>query len=86
MTDQFERVSKIRKGELDSERPTYEELTGWIHRVPVTQLPGLLLHVVACCLSSPVFASDDKLRAYVDRLIKIWNEPHHGILREDVKP
>lgn len=55
MSNPFERARKIRKGELDNEMPPYEELTGWIQRVSVTQLPGLLSACVHACVVQDVF-------------------------------
>lgn len=81
--DPFERASKIRKGELDHEMPMFDELTGWIQRVPKTWLPALLRQVVSSTLHHKVF-QDGKLVPYVQRLQNIWNEPHHGVLREDI--
>jgi hypothetical protein len=53
--DPFERAKLIREGKLDDELPDYEELTGWLQRVPQTWLPGLLAACVHQCVVQDVF-------------------------------
>lgn len=53
--DPFQRAQDIRAGKLDDQMPMYEELTGWLQRVPVTWLPGLLIRVVSLCVICRVF-------------------------------
>lgn len=55
MSDPFERARLIRKGELDNEMPDFEELTGWLQRVPQTWLPALLAACVQQCVIQNVF-------------------------------
>lgn len=55
MSDQFEKAKQIRDGELDSQFPDYEEMTGWFQRAPMTWLPGLLIAVVQQCVLRNVF-------------------------------
>lgn len=38
-----------------AETPSFETLTEWLHRVPITWLPGLLAQCVASCVHGPVF-------------------------------
>lgn len=77
----FERARAIRRGELDHEMPAYDELTGWIQRLPKTMLPGVLRQAIQCCILGPVFKDDDHLRRFVDRAIEIAND-ELAILRE----
>lgn len=49
------RVKQILAGELDAQRPPYEEITAWLQRVPMTYLPGLLIVVVQQCVLRKVF-------------------------------
>lgn len=53
--DPFERLKAIRKGELDAERPAFEEISGWLGRVPLSWLPGLLIRVTQLCVLRKVF-------------------------------
>lgn len=53
--DPFEKAKQIRAGELDDAMPSYDELTGWLQRVPMTWLPGLLIRVVEMCVARKVF-------------------------------
>ena len=66
MSDPFERAKQIRRGELDDEMPDYSELTGWLQRVPVTWLPGLLADAVQLCAIRKVF-QDGKLIPFCER-------------------
>lgn len=66
MSDPFERAKAIRRGELDDEMPDYDELTGWVQRVPMTWLPGILAQVVTCCAVRKVFTSGG-LSRFVER-------------------
>lgn len=65
MNDPFERAKKIRTGELDAEMPSYDELAGWLQRVPMTWLPGLLRQCVASCVHDDVF-QPDALKLFVE--------------------
>jgi hypothetical protein len=67
--DPFERAKQIRAGELDDAMPAYEELTGWLQRVPATWLPGLLIDTVKQCVARKVF-KDGGLERIVDASIK----------------
>lgn len=55
MSDPFERAKLIRAGKLDGEMPDFEELTGWLQRVPMTWLPALLAACVHQCVIQGVF-------------------------------
>jgi hypothetical protein len=70
MIDPFERSKAIRNGELDSEMPMYEELTGWLGRVPLTWLPGLLIRIVKECIVKNVFANKDAMIRVVEKAAK----------------
>ena len=70
MSDPFERAAKIRKGELDDEMPDYNELTGWMQRVPITWMPGLLIRVVELCVIRAVFRDTDSLLLTAARVAK----------------
>lgn len=54
-SDPFKREREIREGKLDNEMPGFEELTGWLHRVPMTWLPALLASCVHQCVLQGVF-------------------------------
>ncbi len=82
-SDPFDKAKKIRKGELDSELPHFDEITGWLQRCPQTWLPALLRQTVASCLAQNVF-QDGKLVVFVERCVTQFNEPGHGVLREDI--
>ena len=58
------RAALIRDGKLDNEMPCFEELTGWLQRVPMTWLPALLSHTVHQCVLQGVF-QDGKLVEHV---------------------
>ncbi len=53
--DPFERAKLIRAGKLDNAMPDFEELTGWLQRVPMTWLPALLAASVHQCVIQDVF-------------------------------
>lgn len=63
MDDAFSKAKSIRSGE--GELPAFEELTGWIQRVPDTWLPSLLLRVATLCFARGVFAGDG-INAYIE--------------------
>lgn len=67
--DPFERAKDIRKGKLDAEMPSYEDLTGWLGRVPMTWLPGLLIRTVEMCVIRRVF-KDGAILPVVERAIE----------------
>lgn len=77
----FEKASQIRKGELDDEMPSYEELTGWMQRVPETWLPGLVMRVVSMAVIRGVFA-DGGLEKTVERAKQQAIEHPQGVLRD----
>lgn len=64
--DPFQREKDIRAGKLDDEMPGYEELTGWLQRIPKTWLPGLLANVTHQCVVQNIF-QDGKLLPFVER-------------------
>jgi hypothetical protein len=55
MSDPFSKSKAIRAGKLDSERPSYDEISGWMGRVPKTWLPALLVRIVMLCEGNKVF-------------------------------
>lgn len=61
MNEPFQREKDIRSGKLDKELPGYEEITGWLGRVPQTWLPGLLVNAVKQCLARKVFKDKEAL-------------------------
>ena len=69
MSDPIERARQIRAGEIDAELPDYEELSGWLQRVPMTWLPGLLIDTVKQCVVRSVF-KDGGLERIVAAAIK----------------
>lgn len=77
----FERARQIRRGDLDDEMPMFEELTGWVQRMPMSMLPAMLTQVIASCLHKGVF-KEGKLVSFVCRMVDQWDEPGHGVLRE----
>lgn len=66
MSDHVEKAKAIRRGEIDDELPDYEVITGWIQRVSITWLPGILAQVVTCCAVRKVFTSGG-LSRFVER-------------------
>lgn len=58
------------------------ELTGWLQRVPMTWLPGLLAYTVKICVYRKVF-QDGKLVPYVSRAETMaMDDPLLSVLRE----
>lgn len=83
MSDPFEKARKIRKGELDDHIPDFEEITGWIQRVPMSWLPEILRRVVVASIDKKVFVEPNGLRDFVEIAKRKHNSPGHGILRSD---
>jgi hypothetical protein len=54
-SDPFARAKMIRAGKLDNEIPNFEELTGWLERMPMTWLPAFLMACVHQCVVRDVF-------------------------------
>lgn len=81
MSGLFEKASQIRKGALDDEMPSYDELTGWMQRVPETWLPGLLMRLVSMSVIRGVFA-DGGLEKTVERAKQQALENPQGVLRD----
>lgn len=77
----FERGAKIRRGELDDELPDYDELTGWLQRVPVTWLRGILARATELCVIREVF-QPGKLITFVQRAEQRAAEHPAGVLRD----
>lgn len=65
--DPFELAKQIRRGERDDEIPSFEVLTGWLGRVPMTWLPALLVRTVVLCVTRKVFLDNDALVRTVQR-------------------
>lgn len=80
--DPFEKAKAIRRGELDSEIPTFDELRGWIQRVPVTWLPALLAQVITCCVVDNVF-QPGKLIAFAKRAEEKAADPNSIFRKEE---
>lgn len=68
------RARAIRNGELDDERPSYEELEAWMTRLPMSMLPAMLGQVVAECVFKQPFADDVALQSVVKRTILLAHE------------
>lgn len=81
MSDPFKRAKAIRRGELDDEMPDYEELTGWMQRVPITWLPGILAQVVTSCVANGVFKEGGLMR-FVDKTRILAADINAASLRE----
>jgi hypothetical protein len=79
----FQREKDIRAGKLDKELPGYEEITGWIQRVPMTWLPGILIRVVKQCVVRTVFKDKAALLRFAEKAMNendfLSHEPplHH---------
>jgi len=68
MSDQpFQREKDIRFGKLDKEIPGYEEITGWLSRVPMTWLAGILNVAVKQCIARKVFKNNESLLRFVEK-------------------
>jgi hypothetical protein len=74
MNDPFERIKKIKSGALDAERPSYEELTAWLQRIPSAWLPGLLIRVVVMSMEKKVFTTNQGLAKYVQNIVTKWKD------------
>jgi hypothetical protein len=81
MPDPFENAKLIRQGKLDHEMPDYEELAGWLQRVPKTWLPSLLSACVHACEVQQVFKAG-MIVGFVKSAAKAANDPT-SILRKD---
>lgn len=84
MSDPFERAKAIRRGELDDEMPDYDELTGWVQRVPMTWLPGILAQVVTCSVVHGVF-NDGGLARFVEKAMISAADINAASLRGDAE-
>lgn len=85
MSDPFIRIKLIKGGLLDKERPSFEELSAWIERVPSTWLPGLLIRVVFASLEKKVFVNNGEgLTKIVAQQIHRWKTGTQ-FLRDDNK-
>lgn len=73
-TDPFQKEKDIRAGKLDADRPSFEELTGWLSRVPSTWLPALLIRVVQLCEHEKVF-QDGGLERTVAKVVADSKKP-----------
>jgi hypothetical protein len=78
----FQRAFAIRNGELDDEMPTYEELTGWLQRVPDTWLHGLVFRVVSLSVVKNVFNQDGGLERTVERAKQAGKDHPQTVLRD----
>ena len=78
----YQKASAIRKGDLDHEMPSYEELTGWLHRVPDTWLPGLVFRAVSMSVVKNVFNSDGGLERTVERAKESAKNFPQSVLRD----
>jgi len=71
VSEPFQRERDIRSGKLDKELPGYEEITGWIGRVPMTWLPGILASVTKQCVARKVFKDNAALLRTVENFTKL---------------
>lgn len=55
----YQRSRDIRSGKVDGGMPSYEELTGWLQRIPETWLPSLLMRISMHCSIAKTFTSKD---------------------------
>lgn len=78
--DPYAKSKAIRKGELDNELPSYEEISGWFQRVPITWLPALLSACVHQCAVKGVF-QDGQLIEFAKAIEAKAKGPAAGILR-----
>jgi len=67
VNEPFQREKDIRSGKLDKEIPGYEEITGWLGRVPMTWLAGILNAAVKQCIARKVFKNNESLLRFVER-------------------
>ncbi len=72
--DPYKKAREIRRGEHDNEMPTYSEITGWIQRMPISMLPGLLIQVVTLCVTKGVF-QEGKLLGVVAQVEECAKSP-----------
>ncbi len=78
----YDKASAIRRGELDDALPDFEEMTGWLQRVPITWLPGLFHAIAYQCFFKKVFApggAQSRL-AYVEKIV---GEGQDAVLRDE---
>jgi hypothetical protein len=83
--DRFEKAKLIREGKLDDELPDYEELTGWLQRVPVTWLPSLLSACVHQCVVQGVFR-EGGLAQFVKSAEERSADPTSILRKSEVSP
>ena len=76
----FEEAAAIRRGERDDDMPDYEVLTGWIQRLPMTWLPGLLVRVAAMCVHRGVYR-EGGIEAAIERAKALGSDPTSEVLR-----
>lgn len=83
MSDPFEEAKAIRRGEFRRKLPSYDEITGWIQRAPLTWLPGLLRQIVICCVVRKPF-QDGMMVEFVKRVeLENINGVSEASLRSD---
>lgn len=80
--DPYQRAKDIRAGKLDNEMPDYEELTGWIQRMPLTWVGGLLSAIIHRAVLGPFFRDDTALLLFVKRSIDKTRDPN-SVFRSD---
>lgn len=83
--NKFEEAAAIRRGERDDDMPDYEVLTGWIQRLPMTWLPGLLVRVAAMCVHRGVYR-EGGIEAAIERAKALGSDPTSEVLRGEQQP
>ena len=73
--DQFSKSKAIRRGELDGQRPTLEEMSGWFQRVPKTVLASVLRKLLAACVRRKVFDGNELLE-FVRHIETKYSDPN----------
>ena len=74
--DPFERSKLIRAGELDEQMPDYDELTGWLQRMPKTWLAGFTLQAIESATIKKVFLNKAAALSAFGRGIDGAGNPH----------
>ena len=73
--DKFAKAKAIRRGNLDEQLPSLEEMSGWFQRVPVTVLASVLRKLLAVCVRRKVFEADELLE-FVRHIEAKYSDPN----------